>query len=98
MNLANLGETERGPRLGRLGSYTHLIALIRLVIRYRSGPAPAPVPVPFPAPSFSSCPNKAPRYTNKVCVPGNEVPITLNWLYNLLHEYNDIQMTQDFTS
>ena len=39
MNLANLGETERGPCLGQLGSYTHLIALIRLVIRYRSGPA-----------------------------------------------------------
>ena len=57
MNLANSGETERGPQLG---SYTHLIALIRLVIRDRSGPAPAPVPVPvpvpFPAPCFSSCP------------------------------------------
>jgi len=55
MNLANLGETEQSPQLG---SYTHLIVLIRLVIRYRSGPAPAPVPVPvpFPAPCFSSCP------------------------------------------
>ena len=34
-------------------SYTHLIALIRLVIQYRS----VPVPVPFPAPCFSSCPS-----------------------------------------
>ena len=42
------GETERGPCLSwaQLESYTHLIALIGLVIRYRSGPAPVPVPVP----------------------------------------------------
>jgi len=47
--------------LVQLGSYTHVIAPIRLVIWYRSNPVPVPVPVPvpipvpFPAPCFSSC-------------------------------------------